>query len=263
VERVYSTRVSVTDSVSRYETTPSPYLTETQLRGYLWQNEWRWARTAQCRAGAPRRPTWKTTPSTARRRSQDALALGYGYNAGAHTLQLNVRHDDDSEFGGKGTGSAAYGYAFAPSWRATASVGTAFRAPTLYQRFSQYGVPRCSPETSRNAELGVRYAQGSSSFSATAYRNRVSNLISVRRGRGCAPFGCYANTARAEYEGVTLAARTAWGAAARLARFAEPARPRHRQAAGAPRQAPRHPRGRYARGGLDAGRRGAGLGPPL
>ncbi len=32
----YSTRVSVSDSVSRYESTPSPYLSETQLRGYLW-----------------------------------------------------------------------------------------------------------------------------------------------------------------------------------------------------------------------------------
>ena len=38
---VYSTRVSVSDAVSRYETMPSPYRTETQLRGYLWQNDWR------------------------------------------------------------------------------------------------------------------------------------------------------------------------------------------------------------------------------
>ena len=51
-----------------------------------------------------------------------------------------LRHDKDSEFGGKNTGSAAYAYAFTPEWRATASAGTAFRAPTLYQRFSEYGV---------------------------------------------------------------------------------------------------------------------------
>jgi vitamin B12 transporter len=112
------------------------------------------------------RPRWsaakttcKTTPSTAKPLA-NALALGYGYNAGGHTVQLNVRHDSDSEFGGKSTGSVAYGYAFAPHWRATASVGTAFRAPTLYQRFSEYGVATLQPETSRNAELGLRYAQG-------------------------------------------------------------------------------------------------------
>jgi vitamin B12 transporter len=111
-------------------------------------------------------------------------------------VQVNLRHDDDSEFGGKGTGSVAYGYAIAPQWRATASVGTAFRAPTLYQRFSEYGVATLSPETSRNAELGLRYAQGRSSFSVVAYRNRVSNLISFAGQAPCAStFGCYANTA--------------------------------------------------------------------
>ena len=80
-----------------------------------------------------------------RDRSQNGVALGYGYNAGGHTVQVNLRHDEDSEFGGKGTGSVAYGYAITPQWRATASVGTAFRAPTLYQRFSQYGVASLNP----------------------------------------------------------------------------------------------------------------------
>ncbi|MEI2625104.1 MAG: TonB-dependent receptor [Giesbergeria sp.] len=117
---------------------------------------------------------------------------------------------DDSEFGGKGTGSLSYGYAFAPSWRATASVGTAFRAPTLYQRFSEYGDATLRPESSRNAELGAALcAAAASSFSAVAYRNRVSNLIIVRGGQAAArpAFGCYANTAqRRIFSGVTLAA---------------------------------------------------------
>src|SRR5690606_34516122 len=105
-----------------------------------------------------------------RDRSQDALALGYGFNAGGHTLQLNVRHDDDSEFGGKSTGSAAYGYAITPALRATASVSSAFRAPTLYQRFSAYGDASLEPETGRNVELGLRYANGPTQASVVAYR---------------------------------------------------------------------------------------------
>lgn len=210
---VYSTRVSVSDAVSRYETMPSPYRTETQLRGYLWQNDWRLG-AHRLSAALERREdhidnpaldAWST--SLARSRAQNGLALGYGFTAGAHTVQANLRHDDDSEFGGKGTGSLAYGYGFAPGWRATASVGTAFRAPTLYQRFSEYGDATLRPESSRNAEIGVRYAQGRSSFSAVAYRNRVSNLILFAGAGSCAStFGCYANTARAEYSGVTLAA---------------------------------------------------------
>ncbi len=215
--QAYSTRVSVTDAATRYETTPSPYRTETDLRGYLWQNDYRLGahrfsaalERREDHLNNPALDAWSTTLN--RSRSQDALALGYGYNAGGHTVQINVRHDDDSEFGGKGTGSLAYGYALTPQWRATASVGTAFRAPTLYQRFSEYGVATLRPETSHNAELGLRYAQGRSSFSATVYRNRLSNLILFSGAGTCASsFGCYANVARAQYEGLTLAASHHW-----------------------------------------------------
>ena len=146
-----------------------------------------------------------------RSRSQNALALGYGLRLDRHTLQLNARHDDDSEFGGKSTGSAAYGFAFAPNWRATASAGTAFKAPTLYQRFSLYGDDTLRPETSRNVELGVKWAEGANHFSATLYRNNVSNLIDWQGSTGTCPGnsgrypGCYANVGKARYEGLTLA----------------------------------------------------------
>jgi vitamin B12 transporter len=201
----YKTRVQITDSRDQYETRPSPYLTETRLRGYLFQNEWRQGPHLVTAALERREDRLENAPID-RKRSQDALALGYGYTAGAHTLQANVRHDSDSEFGGKGTGSLAYGFSFAPQWRATASVGTAFRAPTLYHRFSEYGTGRLNPESSRNAELGLRWAQGSSSFSATAYRNRVEDLIVFGAAGPCpSTFGCYTNVARAEYKGVTFA----------------------------------------------------------
>ncbi|WP_338798957.1 TonB-dependent receptor [Acidovorax sp. DW039] len=204
----YKTRLSITDSRDKYETTPTVYLSDTRLRGYLFQNEWRQG-AHLITAALERREDHLENKPIDRDRSQNALALGYGFNAGGHTIHVNARHDDDSEFGGKNTGSVAYGYAITPQWRATASVGTAFRAPTLYQRFSQYGVASLRPESARNAELGLRYAQGDSSLSAVAYRNRVTNLISFVGASACSPLqtqGCYANTARAEYKGVTLAA---------------------------------------------------------
>ena len=201
----YKTRLSVTDGRDQYETSPSPYLSETKLRGYLFQNEWRYG-SHQITAALERREDHLSNEPIERSRAQNALALGYGYHAGAHTVQFNARHDSDSEFGGKGTGSASYGYAITPSWRATASVGTAFRAPTLYQRFSEYGLASLQPETSRNAEIGLRWAQGSSAFSVVAYRNRVRNLIAYGAAGSCASqWGCYGNTARAVYEGVTVA----------------------------------------------------------
>src|SRR5690606_25418881 len=39
--QAFQSRVTLTDSVSRYATTPDPYRTRTHLRGYLWQNEYR------------------------------------------------------------------------------------------------------------------------------------------------------------------------------------------------------------------------------
>jgi len=203
----YSSRLSVTDSMSRYATEPSVYLTETQLRGYLWQNEYRLG-AHLFTAALERREDHLANDPIDRGRSQDALALGYAYNAGGHTLQVNLRHDSDSEFGGKGTGSIAYGYAITPTLRATASAGTAFRAPTLYQRFSAYGDASLRPETGRNVELGLRYASGATHASVVAYRNRVNNLIVFDAGStACGQaFGCYNSVGRAEYKGVTFAA---------------------------------------------------------
>src|SRR5690606_39147844 len=113
----YTTRLSVTDSNTRYETVVKnavpDYVTQTRLRGYLFQNEYRLGahlftaalERREDKLYNPALDEWSTT--IARERSQDGLALGYGYSAGAHSLQVNLRHDRDSEFGGKTTGSAA------------------------------------------------------------------------------------------------------------------------------------------------------------
>lgn len=200
----YSTRLSVNESADTYTTQPSVYQTKTRLRGYLLQNDWKLDLGSVSAALERKEDTLVNNPIN-RSRSQDALALGYGLRLREHTLQLNVRHDRDSEFGAHNTGSVAYGYALTPAWRATASAGTAFRAPTLYQRFSEYGLAGLQPETSRNLEAGLRYQQGSSLFGVVVYRNKVSNLISFGGAGTCASaFGCYANTGRAQYSGATF-----------------------------------------------------------
>ena len=219
----YRTKLSVTDSNQRYQTNVKgeqpDYITQTRLRGYLFQNEYRvgshlFTAALERREDKLFNPALYSFSTTLfRKRSQDALALGYGFVQGPHSLQINLRHDQDSEFGGKNTGSVAYGYEFARNWRVTASAGTAFRAPTLYQRFSEYGDAGLRPETSRNAELGLRYNDGTTSASLVAYHNRVRNLITFDySSTACESFfGCYANVNRAKYEGVTLAASHRFG----------------------------------------------------
>ncbi|KQW57528.1 TonB-dependent receptor domain-containing protein [Variovorax sp. Root411] len=215
---VYSTRVQVTDSQSVYKTQPSFYRTETNLRGYLFQNEFRFGphlvtATLERREDALENAPTTTSKLLSRDRSQDAISLGYGFVQGPHSLQLHVRHDKDSEFGGKTTGSAAYGYAITPSLRFTASAGTAFRVPTLYQRFSEYGLATLKPESSRNVELGLQYTEGATQAGIVVYSSRVRNLIGFDgTAKGCASsFGCYSSTARARYQGVTLSGSQRFG----------------------------------------------------
>ena len=205
----WSSVLALNASQDRYETTPTAYLSTTQLRGFSWQNRWR-VGSQTFSATLERREDALQNAPIDRERAQNALALGYQWHAGKQHLQAQLRHDDDSEFGGKDTGSLAYGYDLTPQWRATVSAATAFRAPTLYQRFSNYGTAGLTPENARNLEAGLRYRADRGEFSATAYRNRISDQVSYQAGaRGCASsLGCYVSVAQAQYQGLTLAAST-------------------------------------------------------
>ena len=209
----WSTRVGVSRGTDRYETSPSTYLTETQVDSVLLRNELRVGPgrlTVDLERREDQLQNASTTPENTDRH-QNALGLGYGLRAGDHTLQLNARRDDDSEFGTHTTGSLAYGYALSKTLQLTGSAGTAFRAPTLFQRFSLYGTPDLKAETARNLEAGLRWQEAASRASVVLYRNRVKDLIDYVAGPGsCANgvgdfAGCYGNTGRATYTGVTLA----------------------------------------------------------
>lgn len=211
----YRMRLSANQGRDRYRTRPSPYLTDTKVDSYLWHHEYRIGAHRLTAALERRKDSLENSgpPALDASRSQNALALGYGWSDRGHTVQLNARHDDDSEFGGKTTGAASYAYAFAPGWRATVAAGTAFRAPTLYQRFSQYGVADLKPESSRNLEAGLRYAQGNSQFGVVVFRNEVTDLINFGAPGPCASsFGCYENAGKAILKGVTLSGAHRLGA---------------------------------------------------
>jgi len=202
----YRTRLSVNQGrVSYLGTGPSTfYDVDTTTRSYLWQNEYRLGAHLLTAALERREDSLTDTDYQGATpfggtRSQNALALGYGYRQGAHTVQLNVRHDQDSTFGGKNTGSVAYAYALTPQWRVTASAATSFRAPTLYQLYSPYGDVTLQPQTARNVEAGLKYEDHGTTFGVVAYRNRVTNLIDFDLTTYR-----YVNTAHAQYEGVTF-----------------------------------------------------------
>ena len=215
-----TTRAQLGQTESTYETQPSFYRTETTLKNYTLQHQQRFgaqllAVTLERREDALFNPATAFSADLRGQRHQDAGGLGWRGDFGNHGLQAHVRHDEDSEFGGKNTGSLAWGWTFVPQWRLTASTATSFRVPTLYQRFSQYGNAALVPETGRNVELGLRWATAGSEASLTAWRNKITNLINFGAKGPCADsFGCYVNVGRAELKGLTLAGRTQWGAVA-------------------------------------------------
>ncbi len=227
----YSTRFVVSGGTDRGEealngSTPILSYDQTKISSVLWANEYRLDAHLFSATVENRRDQFLLVGSSAvpvgsafvsREKSQNSVGLGYGWTGGAHTVQLNMRRDRDSEFGSKSTGTVAYAFALTPQWKLSASGGTSFRVPTLYQRFTIYSpTTPLLPESGRSVELGLKYAQGSSNFGVVAYTNRVTNLLTFASGNGTCINGkvpvllasraCYANTALAEYSGLTFTA---------------------------------------------------------
>lgn len=219
------TTLSASQGTAHYETKPSPYTTDTRVRSLALDGSYRIDASQQVNFIAERREdhldnsglTQAATVGSAQR-AQNALALGYLWSAYGVDLRAHARHDQDSQFGGVDTGTLGLGWALSPAWKLVASAGNAFRAPTLYQQYSDYG-PNLSkgnaplaPERGRNSEIGLKYAQGDTEFSATAYRNLVSNLIVFGGAGSClSAYGCYQNVADARLQGLSLAASSQFG----------------------------------------------------
>lgn len=134
-------------------------------------------------------------------RSINSLLAGWTGNLENNRFQFNLRHDDNSQFGGETTGSASYGYQFTPDFRAHVSYGTAFRAPTFNELYYPgYGNVNLQAETAKNTEAGLNWERGNHRFSAVVYNNVVSELIQ----NGPAPAYAPSNISQALLRGATL-----------------------------------------------------------
>ncbi|WP_036172597.1 TonB-dependent receptor domain-containing protein [Massilia sp. 9096] len=150
-----------------------------------------------------------STAGLNRARITNSLAASYAMQRGPHLLDLSVR-DDDSDYGSKTTGALGYGYELRKGLRATASLGTSFRAPTFNELYYPgYGLPANKPEKGRNLEAGLRYDLAGTELQANYYRNRVSDLI-VSASPCPSPTitgSCAYNVDHALLEGLTLSAQ--------------------------------------------------------
>jgi len=217
------TQLSYGESRDRYETTPSPYLTITHVKNLALTGSYLLAKGQQINFTGERiedqlENSGLVTAGVGKRHRNGA-GLGYLFSSGAFSLQAHARHDSDSQFGGVDTGTLLAGFEVAQGLRVVGSVGNAFRAPTLYQQGTVYGPDLSKPgvkpldaEHGHNVEFGLKYGAGDTEFSATAYRNRVSNLIIFGAAGSCnSAFGCYQNVSAARLQGLSLAGNTKTG----------------------------------------------------
>lgn len=97
---------------------------------------------------------------------------------GRHTVQVSGRVDENEQFGGHLTGGAAYGYAITPNLRATASYGTAFKAPTFNELyFPGFGNADLEPEQSESVEVGLAATVAGFQLGANLFHTEIDNLI--------------------------------------------------------------------------------------
>lgn len=95
-----------------------------------------------------------------------------------HTVQVSGRVDENEQFGGYLTGGLAYGFRITDALRATASYGTAFKAPTFNELyFPGFGNADLEPEQSESAEIGLAATVGGFELGANLFHTEIDDLI--------------------------------------------------------------------------------------
>jgi vitamin B12 transporter len=149
------------------------------------QTEWNWQNNIDTAAGVvlagAEQRVQRVSGSTAYtvdKRTINAVYAGLNGNYGPHSWQANLRRDDNSQFGGANTGFAGYGYRIAPAWRASASYGTSFVAPSFNQLyFPGFGNPALQPETGKNYDLALTWSQDGQEVKLVRFDNKIRGFM--------------------------------------------------------------------------------------
>ncbi len=132
-------------------------------------------------------------------------------------VDASLRYDDHSAFGGQTTWNIAGGYSVTNEVTLSASVGTAYRAPTINDLYwplecfdygfgpsCNYGNPDLKPETSFNYEVGLKGDYSIAQWRVTYYNNEIKDLIEWAPVASNPADWAPSNVAEAEIEGIEL-----------------------------------------------------------
>jgi vitamin B12 transporter len=130
-----------------------------------------------------------------------AVVLQDRWSRGPLFATLGLRHDSHEREGDQATGRLTAGWSPAHQWLLRGSLGTGFKAPSLYQMHSPWGSPDLRAEHARGWDVGVEGKLGPARLSAGWFRNDVKEQIEF------GPAWSYVNLGRAVSHGVELDAR--------------------------------------------------------
>ena len=171
------------------------------------------------------------TPVPAFARGKAELTSVYGQLSVAPidglTLNGGVRYDDHDSFGGQTLFAAGGVWRLSTGTVLRASYGEGFKAPSLYQQFSEYGNLALDPEEAHGWEAGIeqqlfdrKLVVGATWFDRTTTNQIIFNSCSgtstnplcfVPGDPATRRFGYYSNVARSEAHGVEAAAALTLG----------------------------------------------------
>jgi vitamin B12 transporter len=129
------------------------------------------------------------------------------------TLTAGVRRDDHAEFGGHTSVHAAAAFAVSRSTTLRASYGEGFKAPTLFQLYSEYGNTDLQPEEGETWDVGLeqRFFDNRFVASVTYFERDTKRMIdfvscfSAPTARcELQPYGYYENLAKTKADGIEL-----------------------------------------------------------
>ena len=187
-----------------------------------WQNEITWNEDGQSVLGVDKdreKLIYVASGATQNdeRRDNTAVFALHSQAFGANQLSLSFRYDDNEQFGDFTTGRIALGRDISEQTNIWIAAGTAFKAPNLvdlyvdFPAFFFYGNPDLQPEESENTELGIRTVLANTTLQATAFHNRLSDMIASN-----ATFDSLTNISRADISGLEFSASRSiadWNAA--------------------------------------------------
>lgn len=159
---------------------------------------------------------WTSFATNFTSRQETRIAGAYvqaGIEFGGLSGHIGARHDQHRDFGGATSFGADISYEVARDIRVRASIGEGFKAPSLFQLFSDFGNSTLTPEQSTSFDLGIAWNNRNADFyaGATAFRRNSENQIEFVSCFGVTsaictnrPFGTYDNLGTVRAQGIEL-----------------------------------------------------------